>query len=183
MITRRAAGILVPLALLAACTTERTGAPRTTAPSVTPSFGAPSVADPLDDAAFQADPCASLTPAQQAEFGMDGGNERTVGNGIKCDYSGAGFVSVLFSNKDTGLSYLYELNEEDLWASWEPFRLDGYPAVTYVDPGRESCDVAVGLSDTKYFMASVLAAPGDDEACAQAQEWAARVLETVKAGQ
>lgn len=188
MITRRAAGILVPLALLAACTTERTGTP--TSPPTSPSgpstdtldFGTPSVTEPLDGTAFLADPCSGLTPEQQAEFGVGGGTERTVENGPKCDYSGAEAVSVLFSDKDTGLSYLYGLQESGTWATWEPFELDGYPAVTYVKNAGKTCDVAVGLSDESYFSVAVPLVPGDDLDCARARDWAARVLETVRAG-
>ena len=192
MTTRRhrAVAALIPLALLTACTVERTGAPTgestpsvtpSVTPSFTPSFGAPSVPEPLDDAVFQADPCASLTPAQQAEFGEDDGTELSAANGIRCAYTS---VSVLYSNKDTGLSYLYGLREDGVWDLWEPFRLDGYPAVAHAQLGQDSCYVAVGLSDTRYFMVAVpTRRPGDDEACTRAREWAARVLETVKAAQ
>lgn len=185
VITRRhvAAAVLVPLTLLAACTTERTGTPTATTPSATPSFGAPAVRDPLDVAAFAAEPCTSLTPEQQAEFGMDDGSERTVGNGNKCYYAGGGFVSVLYVTEKSGLSYLYGLNENDVWARWETLEVDGYPAVAYVQPAsRETCDVAVGLSDTVYVSVGMTATSGEDP-CTGAEEWAKRVMETIKAGQ
>ena len=190
MITRRhvAAAALIPLALLAACTTEETGTPTvtgttTTIPAVTPSFGAPEVPDPLDIAAFAADPCTSLTPPQQAEFGVDDGNERTVENGNKCDYAGGAFVSVLYSTEKSGLTYLYGLNKDGVWARWETLEVDGYPAVAYVKPAsRDACDVAVGLSDTAYVSVGSVAATGKDP-CTQAGEWAKRVMETIKAGQ
>jgi hypothetical protein len=187
-ITRRpvAAAALIPLALLAACTTEETGAPTgTTAatPTATPSFGAPAVPGPLDIAAFATDPCTSLTAEQQAEFGVDGGNERTVENGDKCDYAGGAFVSVLYSTEKSGLSYLYGLREDGVWARWEPLEVDGYPAVAYVKPASpEACDVAVGLSDTAYVSVGTSVTAGEDP-CQKAREWATRVMETIKAGQ
>jgi hypothetical protein len=182
VITRRhVAAALLPLVLLAACTTEETGTP-TTAPA-TPSFGAPAVPHPLDIDAFAADPCTSLTPEQQDEFMVDSGNDRTVANGNKCDYGGGTFMSVLYSTEKSGLSYLYELNEHDIWSRWEPTEVDGYPAVLHVSRNKpEVCDVAVGLSDTAYVSVSVLVSFGDD-ACPPAEEGAERVMETIKAAQ
>lgn len=182
----RTAAVLIPLALLAACVSEEAGTPVTTAPrtsSVTPSFGAPSVADPLDAAAFVADPCTSLTPAQQDELGVDDGNERTVGNGIKCDYAGGIFASVLYSNKKSGLAYLYGLNQDDVWAHWDPTEVDGYPAVAYAPRANpERCEVAVGLSDSSYVSVGVYSDTGDDR-CAAGKSLAGVVLSTIKAGQ
>ncbi len=178
-----AAAGLIPLALLAACTTGETGTPAATTRSATPSFGAPAVPDPLDIAAFAAEPCTSLTPAQQVEFGVDDGNERIVENGNKCDYAGGAFVSVLYSTEKSGLTYLYGLHEDGVWARWESLEVDGYPAVAYVKPAsRETCDVAVGLSDTAYVSVGTTAATGDDP-CTRAEEWAKRVMETIEAGQ
>lgn len=182
----RAAAVLIPLALLAACTAEETGTPVRATPTTashTPSFGAPSVPDPLDATAFATDPCASLTDAQRDELGVDHAAERTVANGAKCDYSGGMFASVLYSNKESGLAYLYGLNEADVLAHWEPTEVDGYPAVAYAARSRpEVCEVAVGLSDSMYVSVGRFDESGDDR-CAMSKRLAGVVLSTIRAGQ
>lgn len=183
---RRTAVALCLLTLLASCTSNArsvSSEPTTPAPYY-PRYGAPAVSEPLDAGSFATDPCDSLTASQQAEFGVDSGAQDREHDGESCTYLGEDGLSlfVFFSNRPSGLSFLYAMNDGGSWSYWTPMAVDDRPAVVYAGPQpTASCHVGVGLSDTKYFSTGTTADKNTD-ICESAKSVAAAVLATVEAG-
>lgn len=180
---RRTAIALCTLTLLAGCTSTSADGdePAPTTPSY-PQFGAPAVTDPLDAGPLATDPCPSLTAAEQTNLGVGDPTPTEATDGVTCAYgSDLLALTVFFSNRPSGLSFLYGMHDDGAWGHWYPTEVDGYPAVEYDHAERtETCSVAVGLSDTRYFSVSAAASPGG-EFCVRAKTVAALVLATVKA--
>ena len=134
-------------------------APATSTTETAPT--APTVSDPLDASKYVADPCAVLTPAQLASYGLD----RTGLSNTPVTSSAFEFPSCLwYGNAQTfnvgvswltsntnGLADLYDLqNRFKDWDYFEPIEVEDYPAVfNYFsdDPRHGNCHLAVGISD------------------------------------
>jgi hypothetical protein len=194
-----AAVVLVSLVFVAACDGDKPPDSSTTTPISTSQPvptntvpQAPPVKTPLDASSFEADPCKSLTAAQQQHFGLDGGRLSDAAvEGKSCFYSNldnkSDVVSVTYASKSTnGLSTRYIEYSRGAWDYWIPVDIDGYPGVTYDavgsgehDPGL--CSFAVGVKDSLFFWAT---APDWNGAakCATVKNVAAAVLGTIKAG-
>lgn len=181
----RTATALCALTLLAGCTSgtpdDDEPPPATTAAHY-PRYDVPTVDDPLDAGPLATDPCPSLTAAEQADLGVGNPIRTEVADGVSCAY-GSDFLglTVFFSNRPSGLSFLYGMHDEGAWGHWHPTEIDGYPAVEY-DPAErtENCSLAVGLSDTTYFSVTASASPGA-EFCVRSTTVAGMVLDAVRA--
>ena len=151
--------------LLIGCTTTEAGTavsahdpPLTSSTEAAPT--APTVADPLEASKYVADPCAILTLAQLASYGMNQTGEpdtpttSTDFNEPGCLWHGNAQtfnvgVSWLTSNEN-GLADTYLLQESGTWDYFEAIEVEGYPAVfNYFsdDPQYGNCHVTVGISD------------------------------------
>ncbi|MFE0023006.1 DUF3558 domain-containing protein [Amycolatopsis sp. NPDC059021] len=153
---------------------------------------APKVTRPLDAAKYIADPCASLTQAQQGEFRVLEPGERTDINGdpncrwqLKPD--GATSVGVTYAVKVTnGLSNLYALDSTGWWKNgyFTPTTVSDYPAAynEIADHRTQGdCILSVAISDSLFFSTAVRSRAGDDS-CLAAKNAAAAVLDTIKKG-
>jgi Protein of unknown function (DUF3558) len=145
---------------------------------------APRVDTPLDADAFVAEPCASLSDTQRTALALVSATSRDVADGVICEYrtKSDAEMSVFYSNRPSGLNFVYRMNEGGAWGLWEPTEVDGYPAVAYNLPDHpDLCSVAVGLSDSLYFSANADADSAADR-CSTAKSLAAAVLSTIKTG-
>ncbi|UJW32490.1 DUF3558 domain-containing protein [Saccharothrix sp. AJ9571] len=161
--------------------------PAPAAPPAQPVSAVPKVARPLDASKYVADPCASLTAAQQEAFNVTSSRVNSDGRGSGCiwklgDGSTSTGVSYLTS-VDTGLGNLYALNDIGWWdrGYFEPTEVGGYPAV-FVDltdlRAQGDCGVAVALSDRLFFDVSMRTAKGND-VCVGAGNVAEAILHTI----
>jgi uncharacterized protein DUF3558 len=184
-------------ALLTACdgdtaqprtsTTRGTPAPSTSSSRADRTGQAPPVRNPLDDGAFAAAPCTSLTSAQLSELRLSN-TEAVVGD--SCAYTDLDpatelAVYVYYFGADNGLGELYDMkaDAEGMWTDWATFELDGHPAVRFRDyKSFNVCDLGVGTSGTTYFRVRVQD-PADDErdTCGLVTTVGSAVLATVKA--
>jgi hypothetical protein len=129
---------------------------------------APTVAEPLDASKYLADPCAILTPAQLASYGMTRSEDPNTPS-TSTDFSlptclwygsAQSFnvgVSWLTSNKN-GLADTYDIQESDTWEYFEAIEVEDYPAVfNYFseDPQYGNCHVTVGVSDRLVFTVNI----------------------------
>lgn len=152
----RAARYLAVTAVLlavAACSPDTPQSP----PSSTVAVSlAPRVTDPLNVDKIIADPCASLNAQQRAELRLDPGEPYGRDRPAECGYRVAGqsaqaHVAVL-SPGGVSLDELYRNQQSrDMWKLWEPFEIDGYPAVRYnqIAEDRSQCWVALGVNDSR----------------------------------
>lgn len=196
-----AAALVLSACALAGCSTTAPGTPvptrdtptatgePTTEPPTTEPGGStvPPVTDPLDTAAFQADPCTSLTDAQAAALGVESpGAPRPGPAGKSCFWqnSAGGSIGVLWSG--TGLAAVYESEERGDTAYFEPRRVGGQPAVA-AEPSDDrdsgACSVHVGTSDEAMFTLALQQSRdkvGDRDPCDVAADVAGQVLTTIK---
>ncbi|MCE7004116.1 DUF3558 domain-containing protein [Kibdelosporangium philippinense] len=197
---RITAVVLLPLALAAACdssdpapppATTTSSTPATTT-SVNPATLAPRVTNPLKADRFTADPCSSLTSAQQQQFGIIRTDVDDDREGVGCRYGYPNWTptasAVEYATKvSIGLSYRYAEHARGSYDYWQPTDVDGYPAVGYTatkpeDPGPDLCSFAIGLADTLFF--SVTAEDKSGVArCSTAKDLASAVLANIKADQ
>ncbi|ONI79740.1 hypothetical protein ALI144C_23595 [Actinosynnema sp. ALI-1.44] len=194
---RLAALALLPLTLTVACDNSTTTTPpptttSTTTPTTSNSARAPRVPTPLETAAYTANPCRSLTAAQQRQFGVSAGDlVDAAREGTSCFYRYPGGVptatTVTYATRvPTGLNSKYHEHSTGMWTYWEPTVVDGYPALgfqaTYVgDPTPQVCNFAIAVTDSLYFWVTADDKPGADK-CSAAKDVASAVLTTVKAG-
>lgn len=125
----------------------------------------PRVNDPLDASRYIVDPCAVLTQAQLASYGVSR-NGKPDTTSASAEYSGPSClwfgqevdttIGVIWQTTNTnGLSDTYSLQED--FATWEHFEateVDGYPAVfNNLDGDAEfgNCGLVTGVSDTLTF--------------------------------
>ncbi|RSM64478.1 DUF3558 domain-containing protein [Kibdelosporangium aridum] len=192
--------VLLPVALIAACdggsdpapppVTTTASTPPTT--STDPAAQAPRVTTPLNADRFIADPCLSLTAAQQQQFGMTRTEKKEFGEAISCFYgypnrTPTASVVAYATEVPIGLSYRYAQHARGSYNYWEPTVLDGYPAVGYTaskdtGPGPIYCDFAVGVTDTLFFWVTADDTPGTAK-CSTAKDMASTVLSNIKADQ
>lgn len=176
--------------LLASCDSDPK--PRETPtppPSSTTSSGvdpAPPVRTPLEDDAFAAAPCTSLTATQLADLRLSNSDAVVTES---CTYTDLDLateltVSVFYFGADNGLGELYDMNVGSLWTDWKPVEVDGYPAVRFRDyKAANVCDIGVGVSDTTYFRVQVLDPDVDAarDTCGLVVDVGSAVLATIKA--
>ncbi len=137
-------------------------------PATSSTEAAPTVADPLDASKYLTDPCAILTPAQLASYGMTRSEDPNTPS-TSTDFSQPGClwygsaqsfnvgVGWLTSNEN-GLADTYDLQESDTWDYFEAIEVEDYPAVfNYFsdDPRHGNCHVTVGISDRLVFTANI----------------------------
>lgn len=167
---------------------------KSTSPSVDETYGAPRVEHPLDASRFHAQPCAVLSQAQLAKFGLSKpGVPETTGAvaenaGPFCTWTTDGQpfhgygVGYLTGNKN-GLSDTYR--GQDRFKYFEATTVNGYPAVfNDLTDGRAQgqCNITVGISDTQTFRASETAPSVGKESCDGAKQVAAEVIASLKGG-
>lgn len=164
--------------------------PAPTSQPVVDEVKAPRVEQPLDAAAFVADPCKSLTDVQVKKFALDAGqrapSDAVPGETCAWDNDAAQIsVDVTYQPELTaGLSHLYQQHAAGQYDVWEPTEVGGHPAIHLGERSLEEmgdCDITVGLSDSLFFRATVSGNEGDDS-CTAARNVASAVLDTIKAG-
>lgn len=196
---------------LAGCTTSKAGtatpgsdgpessASTSTEPSETsvPSSdqntdGAPRVAHPLDASKILADPCAVLTPAQLAGFGVsrpgrgDTDSEIAKTVGPLCIWSAdteiPSNIGIAWqSGNKNGLADLYRMRDE--WKYFVETTVEGYPAVfndSIDNRDGGDCAITVGVSDALTFTASETGMLDADGACARAEKVATAAVVTMR---
>jgi Protein of unknown function (DUF3558) len=160
-------------------------------------YGAPRVSEPVDASAFLTRPCAVLTPAQLAEFGISQPGESDTDSAI-ARHSGPGClweqdntpttlastfdVSFLTGNKH-GLSDTYR--GRDRFRLFEEITVDDHPAVIndMADVRLQgTCNITVGISDTLTFRTAEIGGPRGQDTCVRTKRFAAAILTTLKAG-
>lgn len=161
-----------------------------TLPSAPPATEVPKVDRPLDAAKYTADPCASLTAAQQGEFNLTSSRINSDEYGAGCVWnagSGATSPAVTYSTAfPDGLSRLYALEDIGWWDGgyFEPTEVNGYPAVyvNLVDQRADGgCSLVVGVNDQLFFESSMRTRPSNDS-CLGAKNVAEAILQTIKEG-
>lgn len=166
------------------------GGPTTTAPTTTsPESGAPPVADPLETAEFQADPCTSLTDSQVNDLGVGlPGEAGSAADGKSCIWKNqnGGSIHVLWSDT-VGLDGVYAAKERGDLKFFEPVAdIDGLPAVVANRADRRDdgdCSVHVGTSDKVRFTLALSQSRdkvGTVDPCSVAADVAAKVVATIK---
>lgn len=162
-------------------------------PDELPAHGAPKVADPLDPAKFQENPCLSLTSQQSEDFNLGPSGQPYQGDlGEACKWRNAstrGQVDLQFLDDDPrGLSSEYEVDEDGRWAYFEELSIEGYPAVARSQVDRRdggACTVVVGASDVIAFEIVLQQSQekiGTDDPCEVAADVAGEAVKTMKAG-
>ncbi len=190
------------VALLAGCAEESGGAPgRTSAPSSEPAAnalphsGAPKVENPIDTAAFEAEPCSVATPRQLSAAGLEfkpaePDPEQSTGSDCLWRFSATGYGLVggtFFGLHDQGLSALYARRSSyGLFEEIPP--IGGYPALVWntSDHRKEGfCTISIGLRDDQtYDVAASLGGDNPDKttSCEVARTVAEIAVETIKKG-
>ena len=187
-----AAGLLL-LSATACSTTPTPGTPGP-APSAAPTSTSPSVpkvANPLDVAKYEQNPCALLSAAQATDLiksvrnGQGKGlvapictwydaNGSSIGVGM---VPGQGGLAGAYTNSDSQSGYFEAAPD-----------VNGYPAVfagTTDDRKRGGCQVAVGVKDDELFTTDVMldkTSPDYSNPCPLAAKAAAAAITTIKAG-
>jgi len=183
---------------LAGCSSPTTGgASAATSPAATTTAaasggGAPKVSTPVDITKFQQTPCSGLTAGQLTTFGVKNqtgtqGTQRgntaagTVTDiGLNCGWLTSGNVIIVIAFTTTnkqGLGFYY-------WPGSTPQQLadiDGQPAINVGSTEKGACAVAVGASDTAFYLATTRNDTGGD-ACTLAQQIATAMTQTIKSG-
>jgi len=206
------AGIATIVVMAAAgCSTEQNGTPtaqpttsasvpgteestESSEPSEDDTHGAPRVDSPVDATSFLSQPCAVLSQAQMAEFGVtQPGVPTTTGAvaenvGPFCTWHadpslgstiGVGFVT----GNENGLSDTYR--GRDQFEHFEPTTVDGYPAVFANSPDLRSsgaCTIMVGISDSLAFRATEQGRLDAQGSCDRARQVAEAALATLREG-
>jgi hypothetical protein len=156
---------------------------------------APTVSDPLDASKYVADPCAVLTPAQLASYGLDRtGLSGTPGTSTDFSepsclwYGNAQTFNVGVSwltSKKNGLADIYLLQESEIWDHFEATEVEDYPAVfNYFsdDPQHGNCHVTVGISNRLVYTVNLLGQGNIDaeSGCDLAIQVASAVIKVLK---
>lgn len=187
------------LALLAGCDASggTTGTP-TEAPQPTSGSNgaaAPKIQNPLDLAAFEADPCSTVTPAQVEAFGLTGitGRVNTSAPGPACAWVGSNTPakmapSVGILPEDTNLSTILPKKDTTYQVFEQLPDIQGYPSYIALSVDQRAdgnCSVLTGVSDTKailFTFQSEEGSPKFSDPCAAATEFADLAVTTIKAG-
>lgn len=161
-----------------------------------PYAGAPAVADPLDTASFEQDPCRALTSAQADSLKVRfPGNLRDSSLGKACEFrvlsDRLALVEIASLDKNPfGVSAVYQAEEDGKLEVFEPLEpIDGYPVVAYGALDRRdkgACSVVLGVSDEIAFEIALQQSHrniGKKDPCETAAMVAGKVLQTMKAGQ
>ncbi len=160
---------------------------------------APTVADPLDASKYVADPCAVLTPAQLASYGVirtkpGAPSSSSDFSQPSCLWYGSAqsinlSVSWLTSNKN-GLADTYDIQYggSETWDYFEETEVEEYPGVfNYFseDPEHGNCHVTVGISERLVYTVSIQGQGNIDAqtSCDRVEEAAEAVIHTLKENQ
>ncbi|GGS42810.1 DUF3558 family protein [Actinokineospora fastidiosa] len=160
-----------------------TGTTTTNPTSTTLRYGAPPVALPLDAARFREDACLSLAPDQRDALNLEVNPDSQVKS--MCPFTvrgGSAKIEGYIDFAASGLARLYRANASGSYRGWEPFEIDGYPAVRLL-PKERGCHVVVGLSDqtTADIFLEDEGTRSAEEQCVSAAGIATEVLATVRA--
>lgn len=162
-----------------------------------PKAGAPNVAQPLDTASAEADPC-SLVTNDQIQSLAGGAVERArvddLSTGKVCAWVLANRLGVISAGMNTGerdgLSHLYALNAQGSGlTTFKPSKpVDGYPTVVFANGGERSyvCNLAVGVrNDLMYTIIATpdTGSPHRDDPCGMATKLAGFAIQHLKATQ
>jgi hypothetical protein len=150
------------------------------------------VANPLETARYQADPCRTLTSAQVRSLGLADAAAKpdtTAPGAAACSWysAQAGYAVGVRHNTtlNKGLSLLYrKKNEAALFQEIPP--INGYPAIIfdqYADlRSQGTCGVDVGLSDAVVLDVVVQGTTRTQDPCGIAQRAAALMIDNIKGG-
>lgn len=198
----RAVILLLALAALTACTNSTNGSAQPVLPRSTPqpppsspaaanNYGAPKVTTPLDTTKWQANPCATLTPAQLTALGVTQPGKLTPDpTGSVCDWSpqldahyGLGFNAQFDPGEAKGLANDYQSAPGTLSRLPD---IDGQPAVTQPAQNTDgSCIIYIGATDAVDYVSTVLISAGlphYDDPCSVARQVAEDATLTMRSG-
>ncbi|MEC3978796.1 DUF3558 domain-containing protein [Amycolatopsis sp. H20-H5] len=200
----RKAAALLPLAalsvLFAGCSGK--GATPTSTPSVSPQPPTASkvnehaVPQALETKSFEAAPCSAPSPEQVAGLGapLKSATPRTDPEGPGCSIRFAtdnpnSVVGTIFTSDHSGMSGLYEKQQQGGFTDFKPFTVSGYPGAVFAnvstsDPAH--CSLAVGLRDDLTYSVSVSldsATTPLGDPCALGKKVAGFVVEYLKKAQ
>ncbi len=162
--------------------------------------GAPKVKSPLDTTAYQKDPCKVLSSEQLKTAGLTGPGTSVSTPEPSClwkvpNASGntGGTLTITFLTNalpHEGIGSLYGSHAYQAFKVFEPFDIQGYPAVVYDlrkdDRNKGQCKLAVGVTDEiAYEVKNSLDAPstpGYADSCSGAKKAAEAALTTMKSG-
>jgi len=164
--------LVIAMVVLAGCSTPTVGSarPAGNAPPTTNSannFGAPKVTTPLDTTKYQANPCATLTPAQLQALGIGQPGKVTPDpTGALCDWSPQLDISYTFGFNTSfepgdakGLANAYQLGGPSSMQRLPD--VHGQPAVTQPSQNTDgSCTIYLGATDVISYAAAVVIAAG-----------------------
>jgi hypothetical protein len=195
----------IAVVLVAGCSSGTTGSALPTGGATTPagvahtsgssasgsaSYGAPKVSTPMDTTKYQQNPCAALTSAQVASFGLAGPGTQATGttvdntaSGPTCSWfvgrtmtiAGIAFFTDYHDSRGKGLGFDY--------SSGTPHRLadiQGQPAVLH-ERGQGTCQIDVGATDDVFYAAKVMGWTSSDP-CTEAEQVATAATATMKSG-
>lgn len=160
-----------------------------------PSHGAPKVQKPLEDtAAFEENPCATLTTVQTQQLNLPSdGEKEEIPYGMGCEWRNIqthGEVKIgLLSDNDRGLSAVYAADQRGDLSYFVPLpEIEGHPAVANDVEDRRPmgrCIIDVGVTDQLLLDIVVQlsqANVGQKEPCEVAADVAGMALQTMKDG-
>lgn len=154
------------------------------------------VPQPLDTRAFEAAPCTVPSAEQVSELGVPFKSAT-----IHADPEGPGcairfatenpnlFVGTIFTSDHSGISGLYEKQQQGGFTDFKPFTASGYPGAVFANvtvPDVGHCSLAVGLRDDLTYSLSVSldsATTPLGDPCELGKKVAGFVVEYLKKGQ
>jgi hypothetical protein len=182
------------IALVCGCsaTTLGTGQPSSGSPTQSGSSsssgntampgGAPKVKHPLDTTKWQQNPCSTIPASTLPPLGFTAAGKAKTSPRPGCNWSNldsGDLVGIQFvTDAADGLSTVYENRSDTI--RFQPFTIQGYPALIYRLPTDQKgdCSVAVGVTDKLYYQAdSIDLASGDP--CAAAKTLATAAMATM----
>ncbi|MCP2260512.1 Protein of unknown function (DUF3558) [Streptoalloteichus tenebrarius] len=143
----------------------------------------------LDTAKFQQDPCSVLTAAELQTLRVAAKGEVDKDPAPRCawsDWRGPSKLdfSVTIAANRQGLAQLYR--NKGNFEHFEPFQVEGYPAVMLDDSRVGMCDVEVAVMDSLSNSVKVQFTDDDKAAavvkCGQTKILATEVMKTLKGG-
>ncbi|WP_116202498.1 DUF3558 domain-containing protein [Amycolatopsis circi] len=191
----RAAATAILLLTLTACTSNPgSPAPSTPSTSLATSSAAPDVpqvANPLDVAKYEQNPCTLLTQAQAKQVIESVRTTTDAGAGAPiCSWYGPdnSSVGIGFVPNGGGLASAYQYKDSSSGYFEKAPDTDGYPTVLSGptdDRKKGGCQAIVGVKNDETFTSSVIlrqSSPHYSDPCALAITAATAAIKTIKAG-
>lgn len=187
--------------LLAGCSSSISGSAtpspdvNASAPSNVGGTGVPKVANPINTARYEQDPCAALTGEQLQKLNITTQPKADLSNKLGPDCTWNAFdqigltVGATLLTAGSSLVNLYKLHEQGSFPYFQPVAdVSGYPGVLLDDldaKPKNMCGMSVAVRDDLIYSVQVTIDPDKEEAkdpCPVAQKIAEMAVSTMKAG-